>query len=138
MLVNLLFAALLLFAAALLARHSERAWRAVRDHWNVDQYERAYYVGRRRRRLAIAAIVALIALAIPLSSGIGTLVIAEVYLFGLVGAVLSMLGITILDLLAARLFATHEKNRLAQTQGELEKELKRARERLQDDNQKAD
>jgi len=136
-LVNVLFAALLLFAAALLARHSERGWRAVRDR-DIDQHERNYYVRRRRRRLGISAIIALIALAIPLSSGIGTVLIAEVYLFGLVGAVLLMLVISVLDLIAAQLFATREKTRLAQTRVELEVELKRARERLQEDNQRAD
>lgn len=137
MLVNLLFAALLLFAAALLARHSERGWRAVRDR-DVDQHERRFYVRRRWRRLAIAAIIALIALAIPLSSGIGTVLIAELYLFGMVGAVLLMLVISVLDLIAAKLFARHENHRLTQTRIALELELKRARERLSEDSQKAE
>jgi len=82
---NIVFAAFLLFIAALLARYSQRSWQAVRDR-DADPYEQTLYVRRRWWRLGIAALIALVGLVIPLSTTITTVLVAEVHLVGLVAA----------------------------------------------------
>lgn len=136
MLSNIAFAAFLLCVAALLARHSQRSWQAVRDR-DADPYERTFYVRRRWRRLGIAALIALVGLVIPLSTTITTVLVAEVYLIGLVAAVLLMFVVAIVDAFATQAFFKHERKRIDQARGKLEAELKRARERIKDDNGKA-
>jgi len=132
---NLLFAALLLGAAALLARHSERNWRSVRDRED-DQGERTYYIRRRWRRLGISALIAVIGLVIPLSKYIGSVLIAELYLLGMVVAVFSILALAVVDMLATQAFFRQETRRFGTAREKLELELKRARARKQDDNGK--
>ena len=132
---SLLFAALLIGTATLLARHSERSWRTARDRED-DQGERTYYVRRRWRRLGISALIALIGFVIPLSKYIGSVLIAELYLLGLLVAVLLIISISVVDMIATQAFFRRETERFGKARDKLELELKRARARKQDDNGK--
>jgi len=131
----LLFAAFLVGAAVLLVRHSERNWRIVRDRED-DQIERTYYVRRRWRRLGISALIALIGFVIPLSKFIGSVLIAEGYLLGLVVAVFWILALAVVDMIATQAFFRRETKRFGSAREKLELELKRARAGKQDDNGK--
>lgn len=128
MFANLLFAALLLIAAFFLARHSRRGWRSACDR-GLNSDERAFHSRRHRRRLGIAAIVAVVALAVPFSTQVGTPLIAEFYLVGLLAAVLLMLVLALLDVLSTRTFFQHERKRLDQAREDLEVELEQARQK---------